>query len=189
MPHLMFQVCDSQPADLNGDGLLDFVAADHINAGFGYFMQDPSTSSVSFAAGQTVPFVGGGNSAGIVVDDFNFDGMPDVANSDHPGIVTVRINGTPTGAAIGDVTFPTAGETNVDLGVNHGASHGFAGIEGGLVAADINTDGKLDIATANLGLNAAMDATSSILLNVTPDPVDDGMGNMIYAPAPLTRAK
>lgn len=182
-PHLMFQVCDSEAADLNGDGLLDFVAADHINAGFGYFMQDPGASSVSFAAGQTVPFVGGGNSAGIVVEDFNFDGMPDVANSDHPGIVTLRINGTPTGAAIGDVTFPTAGETNVDLGVTHGAGHGFAGVEGGLVAADINTDGKLDIATANLGLNAAMEATASILFNTTPDPVDDGMGNLIYAPA------
>lgn len=181
MAQIGFQVCDSVPIDLNGDGLLDFAAADHISAGFGYFMQEPGTS-VTFSAGVAVPFVAGGNSAGIVADDFNGDGLLDIGNSDHPGIVTVRINATPPGAATNAVDFPTAGETNVDLGVDE-EGHGFAGVEGGLVAADFNGDGKIDIATSNLGLNAANLATSSVLLNTTPDPVDDGMGNLTYAMA------
>jgi hypothetical protein len=171
-PTLDFQVCDSAAADINGDGLLDFVAADHIDPAFGYFM-NLGTTPVSFAEGEEVPFVGGSNSAGIVVEDFNLDGIPDVANSDHEGIVTVRINTTPEGAAIDEVMFPTAGETNVDLGVDHGAHFGFAGIEGGLVAADFNGDGKLDIATANLGDNAAGESTASVILNTTPDPAPD----------------
>jgi hypothetical protein len=178
MPQIGFQVCDSVPVDLNGDGLLDFAAADHITAGFGYFMQQPGTS-VSFSSGVAVAFVGGGNSAGIVAEDFNGDGIVDIGNSDHPGIVTVRINATPAGAATGDVDFPTAGETNVVLGVDE-EGHGFAGVEGGLVAADFNADGKIDIATSNLGLNAANQATSSVMLNTTADPVDDGMGNLTY---------
>jgi hypothetical protein len=175
-----FQLCDSVAVDLNGDNLLDFVAADHINAGFGYFMQEPG-SSVTFSEGVAVPFVGGSNSAGIVAHDFNGDGIVDVANSDHAGIVTVRINATAPGTPTVGVEFPTAGETNVPLGVDE-EGHGFAGVEGGLIAADLNADGKIDIATSNLGLNAANQATSSVLLNTTPDPVDDGMGNLIYAP-------
>jgi hypothetical protein len=178
MPQIGFQVCDSVAVDLNDDGLLDFAAANHISAGFGYFMQEPGTT-VTFSAGVGVPFTGGGNSAGIVADDFNGDGIVDIANSDHPGIVTVRINGTPPGAATDDIDFPTAGETNVDLGVDE-EGHGFAGVEGGLVAADFNGDGKIDIATSNLGLNAANQATSSVLLNTTADPVVDGMGNSTY---------
>jgi hypothetical protein len=178
MPQLGFQVCDSVAVDLNGDGLLDFAAANHISAGFGYSMQEPGTM-VTFGAGTAVPFVGGGNSAGIVAEDFNGDGIVDIGNSDHPGIVTVRINATPPGAATSAIDFPTAGETNVDLGVDE-EGHGFAGVEGGLVSADFNGDGKLDIATSNLGLNAANQATSSVLLNTTPDPTDDGMGNLIY---------
>jgi hypothetical protein len=178
-PHLGFQVCDSVAVDLNDDGLLDFVAADHIDAGFGYFMQQPGTN-VTFAAGEYVPFVGGGNSAGIVAEDFNGDGIVDIANSDHPGLVTIRINGTPSGAMIDEVDFPTSGETNLDLGIDHNDGHGFAGVEGGLVAADFNADGKIDIATANLGLNAANQATSSVFFNTTADPTMDGMGNPVY---------
>jgi hypothetical protein len=177
-PEVGFQVCDSVAVDLNGDMLLDFVAANHISKGFGYFAQQPGTN-VTFADGVAVPFIGGGNSAGIVAEDFNGDGIVDIANSDHPGIVTVRINGTVVGSPTTGITFPTAGETNIDLGVDE-EGHGFAGVEGGLVAADFNADGKIDIATSNLGLNAANDATSSVMLNTTPDPTDDGLGNLTY---------
>jgi hypothetical protein len=184
MPSIGFQVCDSQPADLNGDGLLDFVAANHIDPGFGYFMQETSGDPLAFGDGVAVPFSMGGNSAGIAIADFNADGIPDVANSDHPGTVTVRINATPPGAATSEVVFPSGGETTVDLGVDEGEhGYGFAGVEGGLAVADFNADGKPDIATANLGTNAANEATSSVLINTTPDPADDGMGGLVYADA------
>jgi hypothetical protein len=167
-PKLGFQVCDSKVADLNGDGLLDFVAADHIGAGFGYFMQVPG-ESVRFAEGKKVAFVHGANSAGIIVSDFNKDGIPDVANSDHPGAVTVRINATPRGAGIDEVVFPDEGETNVDLDVAHSHHFGFAGVEGGLIDADFNGDGKVDIATSNLGENSSGEYTASFIINTTPD--------------------
>ena len=167
-PGLSFQVCDSKLGDLNGDGLLDFVAADHIGAGFGYFMQMPG-DHIQFAEGSRVDFVKGANSAGIVVADFNNDGIPDVANSDHPGAVTIRVNATPKGASIAEVSFPPEGETNVKLDVAHGHHFGFAGVEGGLIDADFNGDGKLDIATANLGKNASGDNTASFMLNKTED--------------------
>jgi hypothetical protein len=182
-PALDFQVCDSKPVDLNGDGLLDFAAADHIDPGFGFFMQDPS-GNPAFDAGQTVPFVASdaSNSAGIVADDYNFDGIPDIANSDHAGAVTVRINATPPGSGVDEVDFPTAGETTISLGLNHADSHGFAGIEGGLISADFNGDGKVDIATANLAPTLSDNLyTASFLLNTTADPVDDGMGNLTYS--------
>ncbi|MEM9178001.1 MAG: hypothetical protein AAGC67_22605, partial [Myxococcota bacterium] len=41
LPTVPFQVCDSTSADLNGDGRLEFLAADHINPAFGYFVNDP----------------------------------------------------------------------------------------------------------------------------------------------------
>jgi hypothetical protein len=182
-PALDFQVCDSKPVDLNGDGLLDFAAADHIGAGFGYYMQDPSGNPL-FDQGHMVPFVdaNASNSAGIVADDYNFDGIPDIANSDHEGAVTVRINATPPGSGVDEVDFPSTGETTISLGLNPADSHGFAGIEGGLISADFNGDGKVDIATSNLAPTVAGNIyTASFLLNTTADPVDDGMGGMTYA--------
>lgn len=191
-PAVSFQVCDSKAVDLNGDGRLDFIAADHINPGFGYFMQ-PSSGNPPFMQGVSVPFADANatNSAGIVAADFNFDGIPDVANSDHGsvhngGAVTVRINGTPAGATIDEVVFPPAGETTVGLGLETDPDHvhGYAGVEGGLIAADFNADSKLDLATANLSPTAADgNINASFLLNTTADPTDDGMGNLVYASA------
>ncbi|HND30245.1 MAG TPA: VCBS repeat-containing protein [Myxococcota bacterium] len=165
-PSLPYQVCDSTSADLNNDGTLDFVAANHINPGFGYFMTLPG-ELLRFGQGQSVDFVAGGNSAGIIAVDLNADGKLDVANSDHEGIVTVRMNATPDGAGIDGVVFPEEGETNVGLSVDHGPEFGIAGVEGGLVSADFNGDGKPDIATSNLGTNALGDYSASVILGQT----------------------
>jgi hypothetical protein len=188
-PSVSFQVCDSKAVDLNGDGLLDFITADHINPGFGYFMS-PSDGDPPFEQGVSVPFVSADatNSAGIVAADYNGDGIPDVANSDHGsnhngGAITVRINATPVGASIDAVSFPETGETTISLGLETDPDHvhGFAGVEGGLISADFNGDGKVDIATANLSPTAADgNINASFLLNTTQDPTMDGMGNSIY---------
>ncbi|MEM7016984.1 MAG: VCBS repeat-containing protein [Pseudomonadota bacterium] len=150
IPHIPFQICDTTTADLNQDGRADFLVANHLEPGFGFFPNQADTNSDQiFAEGVGVPFIRGANSAGVVAADFNGDGFPDVANSDHPGSVTVRINGV--NAKGGDISFPDGGETNISLEVTFGDDFGIAGTEGGLVAADFNGDGKIDIATANLG--------------------------------------
>ena len=179
-PMLGFQVCDSAAVDLNNDGRLDLVAANHRDPGFGMFM---TGTDERFGAGTAVSFVdpAASNSAGIVAGDFNADGWVDVANSNHDGTVTVRMNATQDGDAV--ASFPGSGETTVDLGLNHADSHGFAGIEGGLATADFDGDGDLDIATANL---ASLEGdpsryTATVLFNttVTGDPVST------WNPAPL----
>ena len=203
VPTVGFQVCDSTAADLNGDGRAEFLAADHLEPGFGYFTNDASASSHRvFEDGVRVAFgSGGGNSAGIVTADYNRDGRPDVANSNHPGSVTVRINGTPPGGAA-KVRFPRAGETDRDLGVDYGRGIGIAGQEGGLVSADFDGDGRVDIATADLGKTKRPEAgrspdcpggdpnarrfTVSVLLNTTADEgaAQASFGPIHYFPIP-----
>ncbi|MEM9177416.1 MAG: VCBS repeat-containing protein, partial [Myxococcota bacterium] len=87
--------------------------------------------------------------AGIVAADYNADGRLDVANSNHPGSVTVRINET-SGKSL-DVAFPNAGESDYALESVYPPIYGIAGVEGGLTSADWNGDGLPDIATADLG--------------------------------------
>jgi len=149
VPSIGFQVCDSTAADLDGDGRAEFLVADHLDPGFGYFVNEASPSSRRvFDDGVRVAFgAGGGNSAGIVTADYNRDGRLDVANSNHPGSITVRLNGT-RGSRI---RFPSAGELDRNLEVDYGAGIGIAGQEGGLVSADFDGDGRVDIASADLG--------------------------------------
>lgn len=149
VPSVGFQVCDSTAADLDGDGRSEFLVADHLDPGFGYFVNDASSAaSHVFEDGVRVAFgAGGGNSAGIVAADYNRDGRLDVANSNHPGSLTIRINGTEGRG----VRFPRPGEFDRDLGVDYGRGIGIAGQEGGLVSADFDGDGRVDVATADLG--------------------------------------
>lgn len=155
--------------DLDGDSVPEFAAANHISPGFAYFPGQETNGVISFAPGLAVPFVPpGSNSAGIAAADFNNDGFYDIANTDHAGILSVRINGGSAGGS----RFPPHGETDLEIGIDHANTFefGFAGVEGGLIAADFNADGKPDIATANLS-KAVPEGyhSSSIFINETPD--------------------
>ncbi|MFD1873758.1 IPT/TIG domain-containing protein [Hymenobacter bucti] len=120
--------------DLNGDGKPDLVVVNPttnnlgvlLNSGTGVF---PATAT-TYASGARV-----GGTAGLAVGDINNDGWPDLVTANgYDNTVGVLLNsGTGTFAAPA-TTYPTGASSrpvNVALG-------------------DVNSDGRLDIVTANL---------------------------------------
>jgi Ca2+-binding RTX toxin-like protein len=92
--------------------------------------------------------------------DFNGDGLSDLATANYNSSdVSILLNTTPTGA--GTPTFAT--KVDFPTGAN----------PRGVSIADINGDGKPDVATANSGSSGV-----SILLNTTPT----GAGTPTFAP-------
>jgi hypothetical protein len=91
----------------------------------------------------------------VVTADFNLDGRPDVAIGHETNAggaacpVSVLLNTTPTGAATPSFSTPQLFEAGNVI---------FA-----LVAADLNNDGRADLAAANQG-----DNTVSVFINTTP---------------------
>ena len=119
-------------ADLNGDGKLDLVVANftgsavalHFGNGDGTF-QPPTYVSPGVQSGP----------AWVAVGDFNGDAKPDLAVADsgfYRGGTTVSIF-----SGNGDGTF----QPPMDYGVGH--------VPYSIAAADLNADGKLDLAVAN----------------------------------------
>lgn len=118
--------------DLNSDGKPDVV-----------IVNDAGTVSVWLGAGDAT-FVSGpappvtGTVGGFVIDDFNSDGVPDLATLSGP---TVQ-GGTASLTMLlgkGDGTFTQAPGPSVSLGERS---------PGGLAAADLDGDGKRDLAIA-----------------------------------------
>ena len=116
--------------DFNGDGVLDLATADY------------GVSNVSILLGQgggvfqaPVSYAVGLNPSSVAVGDFNGDGFLDLAvtntNNFNGGTVSVLLGN-------GDGTFQTA--------VTYAAASGSPWF---LVVADLNNDGKLDLAVAN----------------------------------------
>jgi VCBS repeat-containing protein len=126
-------------ADLNGDSTPDLATVNGNSAGVLLGNSDGTFQPETFYG------VGSGGAFRVAVGDLNGDGRPDLAvnfaNSADSGVKVLLGNG--------DGTFQSPVTFSLDL-------------PEALAIADLNQDGKLDIATVN-----AID-TVSVLLNTTP---------------------
>ncbi len=144
-------------ADFNRDGKLDVAVA---NAGSNdvTILIGDGTGALSQAAGS--PIAVGSSPDSLATGDFDFDGKTDLAVTNAGnGNVTILLGNGSGGFA------PAAGSP-IAAGTNPGS----------IVAADLNLDGKLDLAIANVGTSK----TTALLL---------GNGSGGFAPAvgsPLT---
>jgi large repetitive protein len=136
--------------DFNGDGKPDLATANSGSNTASILLNTTTTGAATPTFATQVTFPTGINSISVSIGDFNGDGKPDLAVSNYNGNnVSIRLNTTTTGATTPtfapQVTFPT---NPIPYFISIG---------------DINSDGKPDLAVANLG----DDNNVSILLNNT----------------------
>jgi hypothetical protein len=135
--------------DVNGDGRLDLVVANRDSNTISVLLNQtvPGTTIPSFGPQQT--FAVGTRPRALALGDINGDGRPDVVVANYrSNTVSVLLNQTPPGASTASFglqqTFATGGEPH------------------SVVLADVNGDGRPDLAVANYEAN-----TVSVLLNQT----------------------
>jgi hypothetical protein len=134
-------------ADLNGDGRPDLAVANSSVGTVSVFLNTtpPGASAVSFAAQQT--FAVSGRPGYLAVADLNDDGRPDLVTGNYTGNnISVLLNTT------------TAGATTPSFAAQQTFAAG--GGAQGVAAADLNGDGRPDLAVANY-----FDRTVSVYMN------------------------
>jgi hypothetical protein len=138
--------------DFNGDGLPDLATTNNTSGTLSVLLNTTpvGASTPTFADQQT--FRVGDFPGGLAVADFNGDGRPDLAIASGPNKATsalsVLLNTTAPGAA----TASFAAQQTFAVGDEPIS----------VVAADLNGDGRPDLATTN-----NQDGTVSVLLNTT----------------------
>jgi hypothetical protein len=145
-------------ADLNGDGLIDVVAADFDSNGNNgqvtVFFQNPASPGAFL---QAVTFPAGAQPQAVRIADVNGDGLPDLVVANRgpggdgtgvPGVSVLLQDATRPGSFLAPVTYATHwGAIDVAVG-------------------DVNGDGKPDLVVASLG-PAPTGAVSVLLQNVS----------------------
>ncbi|MGN6430812.1 MAG: FG-GAP repeat domain-containing protein, partial [Gaiellaceae bacterium] len=166
------QTCSLASADFNGDGSPDLAVAISSGSAVAILLGDGS-GHFSAAPGSPVPV--GGTPEGVVSADVNGDGRPDlvVPVADSTG----RITGIEVLLGDGAGGFvPAPGSPVLFL----------AGDSLAVAAADLNGDGKVDLAVANTALNEVQvllgDGSGSFAEPVSveslPDPHAIGVGDV-----------
>jgi len=143
-------------ADFNHDGKLDLA----VSCFFGTMVVYPGNGDGTFGAAISIP-TGTTTAVGLAVGDIDGDGNPDIVISGGSGSGDVDL-GVYIITGNGDLTFNPPVVLLADRSPN------------GVVLADFNGDGRLDIASANILANDV-----SVLLNT---------GNLTFAPETLYAA-
>ncbi len=132
--------------DLDNDGRLDIVMADHSNK-VTVYRNTSTTGSISFAAGIVVP-LGSGSSRGIAIADLDGDGRADMAVTNQNQSQMAVFRNLSSGP--GNINFNTA------------QSFATGSLPYGVAITDLDGDGKADIAVAN-----ASSASFSVFRNTS----------------------
>jgi hypothetical protein len=137
-------------ADINGDGRPDLLVANAGSNTVSVLLNETPTGSTTPVFAPAVNFATGDDPTSVAVADFNGDGKPDIVVANwNDNTVSVLMNETPTGS----LTPSFAPAVNFSAG-----NHPYY-----LAVADINGDGKPDIAVTNTSDNGV-----SVLMNETP---------------------
>lgn len=131
--------------DLDGDGKPDLVSTSVVNQGISVYRNTSSTGSISFASG--IDYSSGHDPFSIAIADLDLDGRPDVIVANYlSGTISIYKNTSTVGA----ISLALPIEVTVGLGPQW------------LAAADLDGDGKTDLAVSN-GLSNSL----SILRNIS----------------------
>jgi hypothetical protein len=135
--------------DFNGDGKPDLAVANFFATNVSVFLNTTPTGSTSPTFAARSDFASGFGPAAIAIGDINGDGKPDlVAANSSEATVAVLLNTTAAGSLV--VTFAS----KFIFATGSGPS--------GVTVADINADGKVDLAVANRGSSSI-----SVFINTT----------------------
>jgi hypothetical protein len=143
--------------DFNGDGFQDLATANESGNNVAVLR---GNGSGGFQAVTEGGFGVGTNPVGLVIGDFNADGIPDLAITDLGG-----------GETSGDVTVLLGNGPDSDSGwfsAAPGSPFVLSGTPNGLVAGDFNGDGIQDLAVAVGGANGIVVLLGNKAVNAAP---------------------
>ncbi|MGI4870774.1 MAG: FG-GAP-like repeat-containing protein [Janthinobacterium lividum] len=140
-------------ADVDGDGRPDLLVANSSSGTVGVLLNTTAAGATTASFAAQTAFTAGNVPQGMAAADVNGDGKPDMlAANFNSNSVSVLLNTT----AVGATTPSFAAQVSFATGT----------WPQGIVAADVNSDGKPDLITSNYSTNNV-----SVLLNTTPPPV------------------
>jgi len=126
--------------DFDADGTVDIVVANHQGGYFGYWTLLHGCGDGSFGSATNLIWAMSGDPKSVAVGDFNQDGKLDFVSVDLPGgWVEVMTN---------------KGGGNFESQKTYSIGSPGLAMPYHVVVADLNHDGKLDVVTANSGLNS-----------------------------------
>ncbi|NJL22256.1 MAG: type I secretion C-terminal target domain-containing protein [Leptolyngbyaceae cyanobacterium SM1_3_5] len=156
-------------SDFNSDGRLDLaVGSESVNGSVSVLLNSVLLNNGSGGFLPQSIFAVSGSPFSIAVGDFNGDSRPDItaanfgtsATSFSDASVSVLLNNG-SGGFLPQITFP------------------FERSPGAVAVADLNGDGKLDIATANSGGSATVLINTTVFPTPTPTPTDGVLGTAL----------